>query len=112
VKSVELVARAAAFVTLMRPVVARTGTLTRILVAETTVIVPAFMRLNPTARAVVRFVPLMVTSVPTRPLEGVNELIDGRRDTTAKFVALVAVPLGPVTLIFPLVAVAGTVAII
>jgi hypothetical protein len=112
VKSVALVAVPPAFVTLIRPIVAPRGTVTRMLVEETTVIGLAFVRLNRTAVTFERFLPLIVTVVPTRPLVGVKELIDGAGDTTTKFTALVAVPAGPVTLILPLVAAAGVVALI
>ena len=56
-----------------------------------------------------KFVPLMVTLVPTGPLAGVKPVIVGRL-ITVKLPALVAVPPGVVTLIVPVVAPAGTVA--
>src|SRR5437016_2976292 len=51
----------------------------------------------------------MVTSVPTAPLVGVKLVIFGN---TWKLVVLVPVPAAVVTEIFPVVAVAGTVAVI
>jgi len=65
--------------------------------------------LNVTDDAPVSVVPVMTTVVPTGPLAGVKLVIAGR---TVKLVALVPVPLGVVTLIRPVVAVAGTVAVI
>jgi hypothetical protein len=67
----------------------------------------AFRPLNFTAVAPVKFVPLIVTIVPTAPLVGAKLVIVG---ATTKLVALVAVPPGVVTLRGPVVAVAGTVA--
>jgi len=59
-------------------------------------------------------VPMIVTLVPTRVLAGLNELIVGAAvaAVTVKLVELVAVPPGVVTLIAPLVAPLGTVAVI
>jgi hypothetical protein len=65
--------------------------------------------LNFTAVAPVRFAPLMATLVPGAPLAGVKLVIRG---ATVKLVALVAVPPGVVTLIGPVVAFAGTAAVI
>ena len=69
----------------------------------------ALTPLNLTAVAPVKFVPLIVTLVPTGPLVGVKLVIVGGL-TTVKLLALVAVPPGVVTLIGPVVAPAGTVA--
>ena len=69
----------------------------------------ALTLLNPTAVVPVKFVPLMVTLVPTAPLAGVKLVIVGGL-ITVKVPALVAVPPGVVTLIVPVVAPAGTVA--
>jgi hypothetical protein len=56
-------------------------------------------------------VPLIVTLVPTGPLAGVKlETVGGLM--TVKLLALLAVPAGLVTLIGPLAAPAGTVAVI
>ena len=57
-----------------------------------------------------KFVPLIVTLVPTGPLAGVKLVIVGAGGTTVKLVALVAVPPGVVTLSGPVVAPVGTVA--
>ena len=65
--------------------------------------------LKATAVAPVKFVPLIVTLVPTGPLVGVK-LVTVGAGTTVKLLALVAVPPGVVTLTGPLVAPAGTVA--
>ena len=62
-----------------------------------------------TAVAPVKFVPLIVTLVPTGPLVGAKPVIVGGF-TTVKLVALVAVPPGAVTLSGPVVAAVGTVA--
>jgi len=64
--------------------------------------------LNVTAVAPMKFVPPIVTLVPTGPLEGVKLVMVGAT-TTAKLLALVAVPAGVVTLRGPVVAPAGTV---
>src|SRR5438874_13019124 len=50
-----------------------------------------------------KFAPLIVTLAPTRPLEGVKLVMVGAT-TTAKLLALVAVPAGVVTLRGPVVA--------
>ena len=65
--------------------------------------------LNATAVAPVKFVPLIVTLVPTGPLVGAKLVIVGA-GTTVKLLALVAVPPGVVTLTGPVVAPVGTVA--
>ena len=69
----------------------------------------AALPLNRTAVAPVKFVPLIVTLVPTGPLVGVKLVIVGA-GMTVKLVALVPVPPGVVTLSAPVVAPAGTVA--
>ena len=63
--------------------------------------------MNLTAVVPVKFVPLIVTLVPTSPLVGVKPVIVG---ATMKLVALVAVPAGVVTLSGPVVAPTGTIA--
>ena len=68
--------------------------------------VVALTPLKVTAVAPVKFVPLIVTLVPTGPLVGVTLVIRG---ATVKLVPLVAVPPGVVTLSGPVVAPAGTV---
>jgi hypothetical protein len=109
VKLVVLVAEPAGVVTLIGPVVAVEGTVAVIWVAEFTTNVAATL-LNVTAVAPVKFVPVIVTDVPTAPNVGVNEVIVG--GGTVKLVRLDPVPPGAVTLIGPVVAVAGTVAVI
>ena len=69
----------------------------------------ALTPLKITAVAPVKFVPLMVTLVPSGPAVGEKLVIVGAL-TTVKLFALVAVPLGVVTLTGPVVAPAGTVA--
>ena len=72
--------------------------------------VVALTPLNETAVAPVKFVPLIVTLVPTGPLVGVKLVIVGGLAVTVKGLALVAVPPGVVTLTGPVVAPVGTVA--
>ena len=69
----------------------------------------ALVPLNVTAVAPVKFVPLIVTLVPTGPLAGVKLVIVGA-EMTVKLAALVAVPPDVVTFTGPVVALAGTVA--
>jgi hypothetical protein len=68
--------------------------------------------LNLTALAPVKLEPLMVTLVPAGPLVGLKPEIEGAGGTvgTVKLLPLVAVPAAVVTLIGPVVAPAGTVA--
>ena len=108
VNALELVAVPPAVVTLSGPVVAPAGTVAVIAVAEFTVKL-ALVPSNPTAVAPVKFVPLIVTLVPTGPLVGVT-LVTVGAGMTAKLLALVAVPPGVVTLTGPVVAPVGTVA--
>ena len=72
--------------------------------------VVALTPLKVTAVAPVKFVPLIVTLVPTGPLVGVTLVIVGGLAVTVKGLALVAVPPAVVTLTGPVVAPAGTVA--
>jgi hypothetical protein len=65
--------------------------------------------LNVTAVAPLKFVPLIVTLVPTSPFVGVKLVIVGGF-TTVNALGLVAVPPSVVTLSGPVVAPAGTVA--
>jgi hypothetical protein len=65
--------------------------------------------LKVTAVAPVKFVPLIVTLVPTGPLVGVKLVMVGG-GTTVKALLLFAAPPGVVTLSGPVVAPAGTVA--
>jgi len=110
VKLEALVAVPPGVVTLIVPVVAPVGTVAVICVAELTVNV-AFVPLNFTAVAPVNAVPVIVTLAPTSPLVG-EKLVMVGGNTTVKLLALVAVPPGVVTLIVPVVAPAGTVAVI
>src|SRR5438552_9855633 len=98
---------------LIGPVVAPLGTVAVICVSEFTA-KEAAAPLNATAVAPVKCEPLIVTPARTVPLAGLNELIVGAEGATVtvKLVALVAVPPGVVTLIAPVVAPLGTVAVI
>ena len=69
------------------------------------------MPLKATALAPVRFVPVIVTELPTPPVAGLNDVIVGGA-RTAKLAELVAVPPGVVTESGPLAAPLGTVAVI
>jgi hypothetical protein len=77
VNALALVATPAGVVTLSVPVVAPAGTVAWIAVAEVTVKEVALTPLNATAVAPVKFVPLIVTLVPTGPLVGVKPEIVG-----------------------------------
>jgi hypothetical protein len=102
-------------VTLILPVVAPVGTVAVICVAEFTVNVVALVVLNFTELVVkvgavpLKFVPVIVTDLPTGPNSGVNEVIVGA--LTVKFVALVRCPATVYTWIGPVVAPAGTTAV-
>jgi hypothetical protein len=108
VKLVELVAVPPAVVTLIGPVVALAGTVALIFVLESTWKTDD-APLNLTATAPVKAVPEIVTLSPTFPLPGAKLAMLG---LTVKFPALVAVRAAAVTLILPVVAPAGTVAVI
>jgi hypothetical protein len=108
VKALALLVVPPGVVTLTGPVVPPAGTVAWIAVAEL-IVKLALAPLNATAVAPVKFVPLIVTLVPTGPLAGVTLVIVGA-GITVKVVALVAVPPGVVTLSEPVVAPAGTVA--
>src|SRR5882762_8903856 len=108
VKLLALLAAPPGAVTLIVPLEAPAGTVAWIAVAELTAKL-ARVPLNCTAVAPVKFVPLIVTLVPAGPLPGVK-LVTVGGFTTAKLLALLAVPPGVVTLIGPLEAPAGTVA--
>jgi hypothetical protein len=110
VKELALVPVPPAVVTLMVPVVAPPGTVAVICVAELTVNVAA-VPLNFTAVAPVKAVPVIVTFVPTAPPVG-EKLVMVGGGMTVKELALVPVPPAVVTLIVPVVAPAGTVAVI
>ena len=59
-----------------------------------------------------KFVPVIVTAVPAAPLVGLKPVIVGVGPETVKLLVLVAVPLGVVTVIAPVLALAGTVVLI
>ena len=71
----------------------------------------ALVPLNLTPVAPVKLVPAMTTEVPIGPLVGLKLVIVGA-EITVKLEALVAVPPEVVTLIVPVVAPVGTVAVI
>jgi hypothetical protein len=101
VKFVALVAVPPGVVTEILPVVAPVGTVAVICVAETTWNVVALVLLNFTELVVklapltvpLKFVPVIVTDVPTGPKAGVNPVIVGAGAVaTVKLVALVFCP--------------------
>jgi hypothetical protein len=102
----------AAFVTLIGPVVVPAPTVAVIFVFELTVKVEAGVPLNATAVVPVNALPVMVTTVPAMPTVGVKEVITGPPASTVKFDELERLPAAFVTLISPVVAPAGTVALI
>src|SRR2546430_17702936 len=81
------------FRSLSGPVVAPAGTVARIAVAEVTVKV-ALTPLNVTEVAPLKFVPLIVTLVPTGPLVGEKLAIVGPLTTVHELVLLPAPPGG------------------
>jgi len=89
-------------------------TVALMLVALTTVKATTAVPPNATALVVKsvpeKLVPVMVTTVLAPPLVGVNELIVGG-GITVKFIELVAVPYGVITVIGPLVVPACTIAV-
>ena len=106
----ELVAVPPGFVTWIGPVAAPAGTtafnfesLTMLYVAETPLKVTDVVPVKP--------LPRTVTAVPTGPLVGVKEEMDGLR-VTLKLVELVATPDGVDTVIRPVAAPFGTIAVI
>jgi len=80
-------------VTLIRPDVARLGT-TATIVVDVLLVTTASTRLNETAVALSRLVPVMVTLVPVGPLLGEKLMIAG---VTVKRPGLVATPSGVVS---------------
>ena len=104
VKIDALVAVPPGVITVIFPEVAPAGTVAVMVVGFTTVKLVVATPLNCTAEALLKFVPLsvMLALTPAPALVGVNELIVGGM-MTVKFVALVAVPPGVVTLIGPVV---------
>ncbi|HMI52156.1 MAG TPA: hypothetical protein VK525_11625 [Candidatus Saccharimonadales bacterium] len=93
------------------PVVAPEGTAAVICVALLTVNVAA-VPLKETVVAPARLVPVIVTLAPTTPLVGAKLVIVGAAAVTVKVPAELVAPLGVVSEIFPVVAPAGTVAVI
>jgi hypothetical protein len=91
------------------PVFAPVGTVAVTSVFETTVKLVAATPPKVTFVAPVRLMPVMVTFVPVGPMSGLKFVIWG---ITRKIVLLNSVPLGIVTLTFPVVAPAGTVVVI
>ena len=113
VKFVVLVAVPEAVVTAIGPVTPLLGTVAVIWVGESTVNVVAATPPKVTEVASVNDPPVMVTTVPALPLVGVKPLMHGPEPVdTLKLVVLVAVPSESVTAMGPLVAPAGTVAVI
>jgi len=111
VKEPALVAVPPGVVTPIGPVTAPEGTVAVICVDELTVKDVADTPPKVTEVAPVRFVPVITTLAPTAPLVGEKLVIVGA-PMTVKDPALVAVPPGVVTLIGPVTAPDGTVAVI
>ncbi len=105
-----LVAVPPGVITLIGPLPALAGTVVVICVDELTV-KNASTPLNLTLETPLKFVPNIITDVPTMPLVGLKPLMAGVA-IIVNDVALVITPPGEVTLIGPLVAPAGTVALI
>ena len=98
-------------VTVMAPVLAPAGTVTVSFVSEFTVNAGAFVPLKLTRVVPVKFVPVRTTTAPGGPIAGVNDVIAGGGITT-KLIAETAVLTGVVTAIGPVMAPAGTMAVI
>jgi hypothetical protein len=96
-------------VTVIRPLVAPTGTVVEILPLFETAN-PAPTPLNLTELTFVKLVPWIVTPVPTVPLEGEKLVMVG--PVIVKLPLLVAAPVGVFTVILPVVAPSGTTAVI
>src|SRR6185503_11532896 len=97
----------ASFVTLSFPVIAPSGTVALTIVALSRVAATVTLPPNVTETLPLKFVPLIVTSVPTGPDAGVNAAGFGGWITT-RSAALTPVPSAVVTLIFPVIANSGT----
>jgi hypothetical protein len=97
---------------LMTPETAPVGTVARTCVEETNEKLVAATPPKRTAVAPVRFVPVIVTTVPTGPLVGVKLVMVGVGTVTINEDVLVAEPLDVVTVICPVAAPAGTVTMI
>jgi hypothetical protein len=112
VNFVALVAVPAGVVRLMSPVVVPIATFAVICVEFTTVNVDAGVALNRTADAPEKFAPSIVTTVPTAPLVGENEVMAGvPAGPITKSVELVAVPTVVVTVMGPVCVPFATVAV-
>jgi len=111
VKLVLLVAVPPGVLTPIGPVVAPAATLSLICVREFDDKIPG-VPLQLPAFAPVKLVPVRVTLVPSAPLLGAKLVIAGAAAETLKLALLVEVPPGVVTPIGPVVAPAGTVAVI
>ena len=110
VNELELTAVPAGATTVIFPEVAPAGTVAWMVDADTTVKDVALTPLNCTAVAPVNSEPLIVTTVPTGPVDGEMPLMRGA--VTVKLFGLSAVPDGVRTTIFPVCAPAGTVTVI
>src|SRR5262245_29791109 len=106
----ELVPVPSPVVTVILPVVAPSGTTATILVELITVYVSADRPLKDTFVAPAKLLPKIATGVPTKPAPGTKELMTGGW-VTRKSVELVPVPLCVVTVIRPVEALLGTVAL-
>lgn len=106
-----LLAVPSGLVTKIVPDVAPVGT-TKVICVPLTIVNVRLIPFNVTEVALLKLVPLTVTVLPTRPDDGLKEVIVGGLGTygisTVKLVLLVAVPSGLVTLIKPDVAPTGT----
>lgn len=100
---------AVVFVTVTWPVLALAGTTATSLLGGVRLRIVAAIPLNFTDDVDVNPVPVIVTSVPVGPLEGVKLVIDS---VGVKVAVLVAVLTGVVTEIFAVLAPFGTVALI
>jgi hypothetical protein len=108
-KLAALVAVPSSVVTAMGPVVAPAGTVA-VTVPELLTVNVATLPPNETAVAPVKFVPVIVTPVPTAPIVGAKEVMAGV--TVKRVVVTKGPPLGVVTVMGPVVAPAGTVVVI
>jgi hypothetical protein len=109
VKLDALVAVPSSVVTTMGPVIAPAGSVA-VIVPELLTVNVAALPPNETAVAPVKFVPVIVTPVPTAPIAGAKEVMAG---VTVKRVVVTIAPLpGVVTVMGPVVAPAGTVVVI
>jgi hypothetical protein len=113
VRLLTLVVVPAVFVTVMCPLVAPLGTFTFSWVSDVAQNVVAAVPLMLTPVVPVKFVPVSVTVQPADPLAGEKEVIVGApAESTVKLLLLQAVPSAVFTLIQPLSAPPGTVAVI